>query len=243
MRTRTILLSMAALGIWLGSSTPSHAHVAITANPAALQDGIGYEWLAEVGHTGNTGTYTGTVGAKSWNEPVNPVGSKGWTHTSDWTALDLHEGGKLTITLARTAEGGGQLTPAFTLYKGWGTGPIVWNPSDPAAGNFEWHTFNTTGNPQDTDPEHWGWLDGKMSYLDHEANPGSLNSITRTFLLEAGKYSLNFGGNPLDTALTGNHGFHATLNLAPVPIPAAVWLFGTGVIGLVGVARRRMAAK
>jgi hypothetical protein len=29
---------------------------------------------------------------------------------------------------------------------------------------------------------------------------------------------------------------------APVPIPAAVWLFGSGLIGLVGLARRKMGA-
>lgn len=34
----------------------------------------------------------------------------------------------------------------------------------------------------------------------------------------------------------------ATLNTAPpVPVPAAVWLFGSGLIGLVGVARRKAA--
>jgi len=27
----------------------------------------------------------------------------------------------------------------------------------------------------------------------------------------------------------------------PVPVPAAVWLFGSGLIGLVGVARRKKA--
>jgi hypothetical protein len=29
---------------------------------------------------------------------------------------------------------------------------------------------------------------------------------------------------------------------APVPLPAAVWLFGSGLMGLVGVSRRRKAA-
>ena len=39
-------------------------------------------------------------------------------------------------------------------------------------------------------------------------------------------------------------GFNANFNanLVPVPVPAAVWLFGSGLIGLVGVARRRKSA-
>lgn len=32
------------------------------------------------------------------------------------------------------------------------------------------------------------------------------------------------------------------LNVNPVPIPAAVWLFGSGLLGLVGIARRKKAA-
>lgn len=38
-------------------------------------------------------------------------------------------------------------------------------------------------------------------------------------------------------------GFNANFDfVAPVPVPAAVWLFGSGLVGLVGVARRRRKA-
>ena len=33
--------------------------------------------------------------------------------------------------------------------------------------------------------------------------------------------------------------FTQTLELNPVPVPAAVWLFGSGLIALVGLARRK----
>jgi len=31
------------------------------------------------------------------------------------------------------------------------------------------------------------------------------------------------------------------MNLSPVPVPAAIWLFGTGIIGLIGFSKRRKA--
>lgn len=47
-------------------------------------------------------------------------------------------------------------------------------------------------------------------------------------------------GNPVDLgSALGDTGFDY-LNAAPVPVPAAVWLFGSGLMGLFGVARRRL---
>ena len=44
-----------------------------------------------------------------------------------------------------------------------------------------------------------------------------------------------------DFALDGLRVTEAELALAPVPIPAAVWLFGTALIGLVGFSKRKVA--
>ena len=44
------------------------------------------------------------------------------------------------------------------------------------------------------------------------------------------------GGGNATTLLTA---FSVTAELAPVPIPAAAWLFGSGLLGLVGMARRK----
>ena len=47
-----------------------------------------------------------------------------------------------------------------------------------------------------------------------------------------GQYTLSLGK---DGSLTVNGG------TAPVPLPAAVWLFGSGLMGLLGICRRRTA--
>lgn len=46
-----------------------------------------------------------------------------------------------------------------------------------------------------------------------------------------------FAGNNANFNLKG-----AVVALAPVPVPAAVWLFGSGLLGLVGIARRKKSA-
>lgn len=66
----------------------------------------------------------------------------------------------------------------------------------------------------------------------------SLNTIPNDIL---GNYP---GFNPLDGILTGSSGVTAvdmtlTGTISAVPVPAAVWLFGSGIISLVGFASRK----
>ena len=53
-----------------------------------------------------------------------------------------------------------------------------------------------------------------------------------------GQFRLVFANSQGDHTLIGN-----LTSLAAVPLPAAAWLFGSGVIGLIGFARRKMHTK
>ena len=67
--------------------------------------------------------------------------------------------------------------------------------------------------------------------------------------LAAGNYELQFlmnmdvnnGGNFYGEFVFGAGDGSNALALSQVPVPAAVWLFGSGLIGLIGVARRKKA--
>jgi hypothetical protein len=238
--TRSLGLLAAAVGLWLAGVAPSHAHIAFTSPGPAT--GLSYEVKAIVAHDGTfTESYSGsdfglTVGAKSWAEPSQPPGNKGWTHTTNWIALDLtalHNPARVTIQLDRGATG--TLVPAFSLYSGWEL-----DSSD--ATN---HTFNNTGNIS--------WADD-LTYIGHVANAGGpdgtnttgtvLTSVSGQYVLTPGLYSIVLGGNPLLTTppAGGFHNYTFTLSTAPVPVPAALWLFGSGLVGLAGLARRQKAA-
>lgn len=80
---------------------------------------------------------------------------------------------------------------------------------------------------------------------------GTFNDLTIA-VLSSGSLdfaaNLTYLGGSLSTGLTGGRleGIGSTANLAAklgpitvVPVPAAVWLFGSGLIGLVGIARRK----
>jgi hypothetical protein len=68
----------------------------------------------------------------------------------------------------------------------------------------------------------------------------SVYELSFTFAHTGSSLMLNFGANGLQGIADESWGLdNVKVQVSAVPIPAAVWLFGSGLLGLVGVARRK----
>lgn len=179
-------------------------------------EGITYRWTVKMNAKDNA-SVDGTVGAWSWDEDGFPETARGWTHTSNWVALDLTEDSRLTIKLGRKAgvptttnannpDGVGLLNlfPAFTIYKGW------------QETGTDSHNFNNRGNI--------AWA-ADVEYLTHVENTG--NTVAElTVKLKAGKYSIVLGGNSPSTLAEGRQGYGATFSTKSYHDPASLTVNG-----------------
>jgi len=243
--SRTYRLPAGLYSLVMGSNAPatntlrqgfklSYSAVAVTSNvitgdPQA--GGIGYAYTLTAG-AGETGTIKDHTGAWSWEDQgIAPGGGEGWTHTSKWVALNLKQPCTFSITMARdatvpysgTGNVGGfaavdHLFPSMTIYRGWDNDLMPAEVAtqlsylDPLTAN-DHHTYANRANVI--------WAED-LSYLDHIDN-STAETVTRSWTLPAGNYSLALGSNsPSDTS-PPRQGFRFTFTTsAPQFVPPVI---------------------
>jgi hypothetical protein len=204
-------------------TSPTYPGCAINETPTGNDGGIGYEWTVKMGKI-DKATLINFVGAKSMSEipPFYVSPDVGWTHTSNWIALEVTATTKLTVKVSRIegvpfvvldAENKlfskgysrDKLVPGIAIYNGWDNTSCEdhrYNPS----GNVDWSTLVWMGNNLNT---------AQKSFVEYSIK------------LIPGKYTIAVGGTPkaLDTypagncnpadpicyAYTGNHGYRVEM--------------------------------
>jgi len=112
---------------------------------------------------------------------------------------------------------------------------------------MEMFTFDTGGLQLETGKKYVAFM-SSVEYIDGVHGSGSVGSVGRgsgdvygagdfVFQNSADTSQFTSGGWNVASASTVDLAFTATFS--PVPIPAAVWLFSSGLIGLIGMARRK----
>jgi hypothetical protein len=111
--------------------------------------------------------------------------------------------------------------------------PIVVDLTSPGSGAWLFENLEIGRGDLGTEP----------SFVDTFAD--SISPLSAALSWEVGDrviYSLFFPGSQPIGGLVFNQLYYVTGPVGIVPVPAAVWLFGTALIGLVGFSKRRKAA-
>lgn len=168
------------------------------------------------------------------------TGAQGWRHDLDFGLFKSDVGGAITLSAQGVNQSGTNF--GFTIFKGMSSNATynhhgAWNASNNSGGLT---SASLPGGGTNFDPDGAGPLTGKdaiVAYSIGGSTPSNLNTIT--FNADPGQiYTIVIGGyrngNWTDTV----DGYK--LNVSAVPVPGAVWLFGSAMAGLVGFGRRRL---
>ncbi|MDR4470451.1 MAG: hypothetical protein MRJ68_19495 [Nitrospira sp.] len=157
-------------------------------------------------------TFALAVGPRAWND--NTSGTQGQGHGSDFGLIHLDGPSNLSVTVAADTGLTSSLKPGFSLFQGWDVG---------SASERVQPFQNNADNPLGTNG---------LVFQDSASTTTPGGSAVQLFTnLPAGTYTLFVGGN--FAGGTGAPGkYTVDLTASPVPLPAAAWLFGSGLIGL-----------
>lgn len=176
-------------------------------------------------------------------------GSFGWMHNSDWVTFSVSQAGQANVSLSRTNSPANATSPAFTIWSY--SGNPDWTSYDMSV-NDAMDYDQLTGKTGSTNSD-WLPLTGLVGYAN--AGTGFVNnhgsSLLHTsasssvaqaiFNFAPGNYLMVMGGSCSTGTCASAGAQAATLSITPaaVPVPGAVWLFGSAMAGLIGFGKRK----
>lgn len=244
---------------WVGTASPTTA--------AFGYGGAHMNWGVEItGGNGGTGTisaadsfarygiYADIDAAKgAWAATNTGAAQAGWRHDLDVGLFKSDTTGTVTLTAQ------GVLNPAaqfgFTVFKGMDqtTGymhHVSWNAGNNTAGitdasnpyiggTYSSANYGTNSGTGLANTDIVAASVGVLSTTDPFTGTSNMNSIT--FNAVAGQYYTIFiGGYMGGNWQTTTDGY--SLTVSQVPVPAAIWLFGSALAGMGIIGRRKNAA-
>jgi len=216
---------------------------------AILTLGVNQQALAHVNYTDITSLGPAGLGSSfvsyGWQQGTTPE----LTTTDDvnWYSFTLTKESTVSLSLVKDINGG-LAAPAFSLYSGlfvedsYDVNPIYLFVVDHQRGLVNTaasFSMTTAGNTPEGTPEQ---NKRTINFITSATDGGTGTAQLVNFNLGPGDYSVIAGGNSLWTeADDGQSKYGAKISFAtsPVPLPAGVWLFGSGLTGLLFAAKRK----
>jgi hypothetical protein len=180
------------------------------------------------------GVYADIDTAKgAWSDAVQPPNASGWRHDLDFGLFKSDTTGLVTLNATGILQSGTNF--GFTIFKGQNTNSTYshhggWNANNNATGltAASLPGGGTTLGVSDI-----------VAYSVGGATPSNLNTIS--FNAQAGQvYTILIGGYRNGSWGETIDGYKLTVS--QVPVPAAVWLFGSALAGMGVIGRRKQKA-
>jgi hypothetical protein len=180
------------------------------------------------------------TGAGAWKDAGAPatattpaVAPTGWKHQTDIGLIKADS--DMTIRLNLTTIGGINNNFGVTVFEGM----------DTTTANYSHHGgWNNASKPETTsNPFYAAGVGSGMNYLTHSATVTNSAFNYVEFFAKAGQvYSIALGGNGVGRWNENVADYKLTISSSAVPVPGAVWLFGSALAGFIGMRRSKATA-
>jgi hypothetical protein len=172
------------------------------------------------------------TGGGAWRD--NSATTTGWKHQTDIGLVASNVTQNITLNLTTL---GNLLPGTFSKF-----GVTVFDGMDTSTANYSHH--GAWNNPVASKPytanNPFGTTIG-LANIGYSDNVDGVNGFT--FAAQADHiYSIYLGGVDFSKWNTGVDGYALNITTSPVPLPGAVWLFGSALAGFVSLRRRQLTA-